>query len=530
MSARHLLCAALSIGATAAQARPDKQITPYLEVSQVVTADLKGDSDVLTYTSLAAGIDASVVSRNAEAQLSYRYERRIAWNDDLGDSDVHSGIGRARVTIARGLSIEAGGIAARARSDIRGAAPAILAGNVDNVAQVYSAYAGPTYAGQVGALDVTAAYRLGYTKVESNDGLALPAGQPRLDNFDDSVSHYAAASVGMSPANFPVGWQISGAFEREDAGQLDQRYEGKFVRADVTLPVSPAVALIGGAGYEDIEISQRDALRDASGAPIVNGAGRFRTDPASPRLLAYDQDGLIWDVGVLWRPSRRTSLEARVGRRYGSMIYTGSFTHQVNGDLALAIGVYDGLQSFSRQLNDNLAALPTQFNFVRNPLTDNVGACVFGANGAGGCLNDAFQSISTSQFRARGVTGVLSLNRGRWNAGLGIGYAQRVFITPRSSQFFALDGLKDESFFAEATLGRRLDEQSSIEASLYANYFDSGIAQAPDVTSTGATAAYYRMIGRRISATAALGLYTSDQDGFESDVNGSALVGMRYTF
>ena len=38
-------------------------------------------------------------------------------------------------------------------------------------------------------------------------------------------------------------------------------------------------------------------------------------------------DGLIWDAGVMWRPSRRTSLESYVGRRYGTMSYHGTFAY-----------------------------------------------------------------------------------------------------------------------------------------------------------------------------------------------------------
>ncbi|WP_414902664.1 hypothetical protein ACMT1E_05440 [Sphingomonas flavalba] len=51
-----------------------------------------------------------------------------------------------------------------------------------------------------------------------------------------------------------------------------------------------------------------------------------------------------------------------------------------------------------------------------------------------------------------------------------------------------------------------------------------------NATSTGATAAYYRLIGRSLSASAALGLYRADVDGAGSEAVGTALLGMRYTF
>ena len=133
---------------------------------------------------------------------------------------------------------------------------------------------------------------------------ALLSGQPLLDIFDSSISHVATATVGMGTGTLPFAWTVSGGYEREGARQLDQRFESKFVRGDVTLPVTESIALVGGVGYEDIQASQRDVLRDVNGVPVLDGNGRFQTDPASPRLLAFDSSGFIWDTGVVWRPSQ----------------------------------------------------------------------------------------------------------------------------------------------------------------------------------------------------------------------------------
>ena len=202
---------ATSVLATPAQARTD--VSPYLEVGQIATADLKNGGDVLTYSTVAAGVDASISGPRAEVQANYRYERRFAWQKDVADETVHTGILRARLDVAPELlSIEAGALATRVRTDIRGEAAPLLVGNVSNTSQLYSVYAGPSLATSVGALDVAAAYRVGYTKVEANDGLILPVGQPELDQFDDSVSQFATASVGMQPGTLPFGWSVSGAY------------------------------------------------------------------------------------------------------------------------------------------------------------------------------------------------------------------------------------------------------------------------------------------------------------------------------
>ena len=518
--------------ATPALAKKKVDVTPYLEVGQIVTADLKGSGDVLTYSTVAAGIDASVSNARSEYQVNYRYERRIGYGKRLADQDIHTGLARARFgIIPNKLNIEAGAIATRARQDIRGSAPGLLVGNVDNVVQVYSGYVGPTLTTNVGDFKVGAAYRLGYTRAESGNFVAAP-GQPALDRFDDAVTNVASASIGMESGVLPFGWTVSGAYTREDAGQLDQRFENKSIRGDIVLPVSPTVALVGGVGYEDIKASQRSALADVNGAPVVDRRGRFVTDKSSPRQLAYNQDGLFYDVGVVWRPSRRTNIEARVGKRFGSLSYTGSATYLASSATSFQLNVYDQVGTFAQQLNDNLALLPTNFTNFNNPLNSQNGGCLFGGTGgrAGGCLNNAFQSVNASVFRTRGVTALVSTNRGPLNFGVGAGYAQRKFKAPIGGVGFSVNGLRDESYFAQGQVSYAIDDASNINAQVFASLFNSGILGAPDVVSTGATSAYNRTFGDSLSATAAVGLFSSRIKGQESDLTGTALLGLRYSF
>lgn len=523
---------ALAALCAGAPAYAERDITPYIEVQQVINTDLDDEGDVLTYTAIAVGVDAVVTGNRAQGQISYRYEHRFGYGDDASDESIHSGLARGAIEVIPDLlSFEAGALATRSRIDIRGAAPDSALNGGDNTTQLYSLYAGPTLRTMVGDVGVNAAYRIGYTKTEANSDFALPPGQQPLDLYDDSTSHLATVSVSQRPGTLPFGWSISGGYEREDAGQLDQRFEGKYVRGDVTFPVSPTVALVGGVGYEDIEISQRDALRDAGGVPIRDRRGRFVTDPASSRLIAYDIDGLIYDAGVLWKPSRRTQLEVRAGRRYGGTTVFGSFSHQLSPNAGVQVVVYDGVESFGRLLNDNIARLPTSFNVPRNPLSNSFGGCVFGGTeGTGGCLDDVFQSISTANFRNRGISALYAAKQGRTSYGMGLGYAQRKYFAPRFGTAFSLDGVKDESWFAQAFMAYELSPNSGIDATAYLNYYDSGIAFAPDVTSAGATASYYHNFSRRLRGTAAIGLYSFDQDGFASDLSASALAAMRYQF
>lgn len=529
--------ALLALLGTPAEARNDrkKTIRPYIEIGQVVTADLQSD-DVLTYSTVIAGVSAGVHTRQADVQVAYRYERRIAYRKRVGDDDVHSGLARAAVRIAPGFSIEGGAIATRVRSDIRGAAPGVLVGNVDNISQVYAAYAGPTLATHVGAVGVAASYRYGYTKAEAPGRTGIPAGAPRLDTFDSTQSHVVNVQAGVKADEvLPVGVDVSAAYERDTASQLSQRYEQREARGDVVLPVAPHLALTAGAGYEKITVSQKDALRDAAGNPVVDANGRFRADQAAPRRIAYRTDGLIYDGGIIYRPSTRTTLTARAGRRYGGASYTGSLRYAASRALGIDVGVYDSVDTFGRQLRNGIANLPTDFIEQRDAFGQQFGGCTYGGPGsggrasAGGCLNGVFQSVSTSAYRARGIDAVIAARRGPLNFGVGGGYARRRFSAPVTGTGFRIDGVTDQSYYGEAYVGAAIDRNSGVNGSVFADYYDSGIASAQGVFSTGATGLYYHNFGH-ISTAASAGIYSFNQQGVDDQLTASGQLSLRYQF
>lgn len=509
--------------------RRQVDVSPYLEIGQVLTAELKNGSDVLTYTTVAAGVDAVIATRRAEAAATIRYEHRFGESGGLGDADLLSGLARARLELMQGFNIEGGALATRARADGRGADSGLFIGGANNVANLYSIYAGPTLTKRIGNLDFGAGYRFGYTKVDIDTPAVLAPGVPVGDAYDSSTNHVAWASLGQRPGDLPFGWQVSGGYEREDSNQLDQRFEGKYARADVTVPISPSVALLGGVGYEKVQISQRDPLLDTNGVPVRDSNGRFVTDTSQPRQLSFDTDGLIWDAGVMWRPSPRTSLTARVGRRYGDTAYTGSFAYRPDDRTLFQLGVYDGLSSFGRGLTTGLSALPTQFDPTRNPISGDVNACVFGQQ-SGGCLAPQLANTTTAQFRSSGVQAILSSRYGRWSYGVGAGYDRRKLLVPTGSVLGAINGTVDEAYYLFVSAGRQLDSSSDLSISGYLNYFDNGSPGASDVQSAGISAAYSRRFWRGLTGTAAAGLNAFDQDGFNSQLIGSALVGLRYNF
>lgn len=520
-----ILLGAMALAASPAAAQDRKvSVTPYLGVDQTVMVPLKGGGDVLTYTNITAGVTAELRTRRVEAVADVQYNHSFGWGREATDQDIISGIVSGQYAVTRGLSLNAGGLATRVRTDgLSGAATL----NDSLTSQVYAAYVGPSYATSFGDLDVTASYRLGYARVDEDVDADFP-GAPNAGSFADSVSHSLAGSVGVAPGVWlPLGIVVSAGYDREDASQLDQRFEDGWGRVDATVPVSPTVAVAGGVGYERIKISQRSPLLDGNGLPVVRN-GRYVTDDSSPRALIYDFDDIIWDVGVLWRPNRRTSLEARVGERYGGMSYTGSFVWQGRNQ-SFALVVFDGIDSFGRIITSNVAAVSgSSLNVVRNPFTGDFTGCAFSQTGGGQCFNDALSGITAANFRYRGVAAQYAAQRGPWGLGVGLGYSQRKFVTP-SGETILVRGSKDENWYGTASLSYVIDSRSSLDSAIYANYFDASGGRL-DVLNLGAFTSYNRLINRNLQASASLGLDSAKADELDAVINAMGQVGLRYSF
>ena len=509
---------------------PRIDVSPYIEVDQTVLADFTGgDTEFSTYTSLAVGVDTSIYNRRIQGQISARYERQISWQEGESDQDYVSALANINAIITPGLNWEAGGIAARTRVDSRGAVPNNFVGITENVSRVYSVYTGPTLATNIGEMNDAAGYRIGYTRVESQEnGTASPGVNP-VDIFDDSVSHAASLSFGMQPGALPVGWAIGAGYTREDSGQLDQRYEDIYARLDLTVPVTASLALVGGVGYEKVEVSERDALRDLNGLPVYDANGRLVTDTASPRLTSFDTDGIIFDAGVLWRPSRRTSLEVRVGRRYDSTTYYGSLSYAPNDRTGVGISVYDELSGFGNQLNDSIAGLGGNFSANRNPLSGELTGCALGRGGGALCFGPALQSANSATFRARGVTASIGTRAGGWSLGYAMGYQNRKYQVSAIGGQSQLAGQTDETYFASLSASRQVGQSGSFGTNIYGNYYLPALA-ADGTIGVGANAYYGQQLWRGLSLNVAAGVDTYSRENFDTEVTASGLIGLRYGF
>ena len=88
----------------------------------------------------------------------------------------------------------------------------------------------------------------------------------------------------------------------------------------------------------------------------------------------------------------------------------------------------------------------------------------------------------------------------------------------------------DENYYLFASVGRQIGRDADLSLSGFYNYYDNGSPGASDVQSLGVSAAYSQRLWRGLTGSAAASLTSFDQDGFNSQLIGSALFGLRYSF
>ena len=249
-------------------------------------------------------------------------------------------------------------------------------------------------------------------------------------------------------------------------------------------------------------------------------------------MLSYDQDGLVWDVGVLWRPSSRTSLRIRGGQRYGQTVVTGDFEHRISPSASIQVVAYDDITSFGRQLTGGLGGLPSSFASPITAVPVTLSGCVFGAGGGAGVCLPGLASVASNFYRSRGVYGMISGQRGLWTLGLGVGYDNRHYFLPRAGAagaevFAGIDD--DETVTLNGIVQRRLSPISSVTGQVYAARYGSGLSGSGHYATYGATASYNRNFTRRLSGDASVSVYSGSGGTVDQDVIGSAQVGVRYS-
>ena len=502
-----------------------------INAEQVADLQFSGAGENVTYTEVSGNVLAQINNRRITVTGIYRLSYRLPELGDLDKSFNQDGVMRAQAKlIDEWVTLDGGVLVTRSRVDAGGAAPQINSANAKNLTQTYSAFIQPTLAHKFGDLGFAATYRYGYTKNEGREtGLAT---SPLSNRFDESKVQQATASVAMQQSSLPFDWTASVEYARENVSNLAEHTRSFNAVGEIVVPVGRSFAVVTSGGYERIRISERAALADPSiGIPVRDSKGRFLVDPASPRTITYDMSGLITDGGVIWKPGRRTRLEARAGYRYGGLSVTGLFEMKPSQRSGLTLAVTDRIQSFGQGLSGGLAASPANLDLGQSSNPDSaVQNCLFGKGaGTGQCIGGSVGQASASSYRERAGNIMFSHQMRRWNFTASAGYSRRTYIdTPGT--LFSLDGVVDQIYFSELSMSGVLTRKSGLSFSFRGNLFKNGQIGAPDAKSGSFATNYYRSFGRGIRMQANFAVEASKQDGITADVSGRAQLGLQYQF
>lgn len=524
-----LLAGAAGCGVAHAE-RP--QLGAFIDVKQNAEAQLSGTGvEDVTYTEVAGTLVGQISNRRIVASGSYRLSYRIPEVGRLDKNLSQNGLLRLQANlIDQWLTMETGAIITRSRVDPSGAAPQTSNGNRKNLTQTYSAFLQPVITHRIGDLGFTGSYRYAYTRNErSETGASIG---PLTDRFDSSKEQQATLTIGMEQSALPFDWTISSQYRHENTTNLAQHFRAINVHGDIKLPIAQKLALAGSAGFERTRTSKREALIDPlTGLPVLGKGGKFVVDPASPRVLTYDVDGLIADAGIIWRPSRRTRLEARAGYRYGGFSYTGLLEMRTSQRAGLTVIVSDRVESFGQGVSNGLASTPANLDLGQSlDPTSSYQDCLFGKSaGTGRCIGGALGQASATTYRERAINVIFSRAMRKWTVSSSFGYSRRTYFDDPNALLSLVD-VVDQSFFANLSLGRPLTRESGISFSFGADLFKNGQVGASDVMSGAFGVNYNRTLGRSVQLQASLAVDASKQDGVTADVSGRAQLGLQYKF
>jgi len=207
------------------------------------------------------------------------------------------------------------------------------------------------------------------------------------------------------------------------------------------------------------------------------------------------------------------------------------FEYQPSARSGMTFIVFDRIDSFGRGLTDGLAAAPASFDpSSADDSTNPYQTCLFGKQkGSGSCIGGTLGLASASTYRSRGANVIWSYRMRRTSLSLGAGYTRRTYIDDPNAPA-SLDGVVDQSWYFQGSVGRQLTPDSGINFAFSGDLFKNGQAGVPDVMSIAFNTAYFRTFGRGLRAQALVGVEASKQDGIAADVSGRAQLGVRYQF
>ncbi|WP_428333599.1 hypothetical protein [Novosphingobium sp.] len=513
------------------------KIIPYLEVDQTVYDQVTPHQPFVTYTTVAAGVDVQLNDKRTTGFVSLRYEHHFDEAGGIGNSDTFTGILRTTTTIIpRTLTFDVGGLATRTSIEQSGGVLINPIENQGSIYQIYSIYGGPSLSTHAGIVGIKAAYNVGYNEIDQIYHYAQANGGAQPDLFGHSLTQQGTVSAGVRPgAVLPFGVTLIGSYLKENINSLDQQLIDERAGVEFTQPISRAVALVADIGWEKVAVSQRNAEFDGNGIPILAANGQYAVDRSQPRQIAYKTDGLTWDVGVVWHPSKRTMAAAYVGRRYDSTTYYGSLFHAPDSRQTLSASVYDGIYGFGSGLMTALQQVPTDSTVVRDPFSGNVGGCYTGstAGGAspgGGCVTGALGSANALVFRSRGFNAAYGLNVGRLNFSVGGGYTTRRYIAAPDTILASENGKLDQTWYVDAGISGPIDRQTRFYVSAFGSIYHTDTYVYGGTADWGVSGSLVHHLTDRLVATGSFEVMGVNPQISQDQLETLGQLGLRYNF
>ncbi len=488
------------------------RFAPHIDMHEILNIASAEDDQV--YAELSAGFDIKVTRRRVQAQLAYDFGRRFAQRGAVATQSRHSLTARGTADIVKGwLAIDAGAYAGLMTRDPRAGVAFSGSDSNSNLTQTFSGFVEPRFRREIGgAAVVEASYRLGVASAggqssatgAAGGGIGLPGGDVPIDRTARSITQEARLKA-SGESGSRLRWSASAEAVRENSRRLDQLHRTYRGTIETQFRITREFGLVATAGYEDIRNTEQAFLTDPTGRPIPDANGDFQVDPLMPRREVFSRSGVTYEAGIAWVPSRRSSLRVRYGKTNGGNSLNGEAEFRISSRLGITGTVQQGIESFGRLLTRDIAGIPTSF-IINDRQAAGLGDCVIGVDPAtGSCIGNATQAVSSAQFRSQAGQLIVAGKTARLSYSLTGLYNRRRFLDARQLQTPTgavvdptLTQRADQSVTLNGTISRRLEQNSTISLSAFAQRYQFALATSRDDSYFGGTLGYSKGLGRNL--------------------------------
>lgn len=540
---RALLASTVPVLTLAAAAPLSAQTTlqPEVGVDQVFDFAGRGDgggTDI--YTQVRGSLYAAATNDRFRGTFSGTVSHKIKEQGEIFDPTRLDLVARMNAELLREfLFLDAGAVATTLVEDTRGTISADPNANNDNTEQAYNFFVEPSLQRRVsGALVVDASYRLAATFPDSgNDPFAnFDPNELFIANLSDTVSHTVQAGVGNSAGNSRFRWNLRGYGDLTKIDVLDQKLKQANGIFDVEYRINRSVSLLGSAGYEEIENMQDNILRDPNtGEPILDPDGNIQIDPSDPRVISYEQNGFIWDVGLRYSPNERFDVSGRFGERYGGT--TGSFNllWRARQGLTLTANYAESLDTTGRLLTTFVDGVPISSTRVNSRYTVGFNGCAIGViSGTSTCIGGLTQSVTSAVFLTESFDIVAELGRNETRVLFSGFVNSRRYLNFDAADIPNIDpdivNATDDAAGVTATVRRDIGARGTGSIGVYYTRYDYGLEDGRTDNYIGGSLRYDYAVRGEIGAYAQVFVSRRTSNTQEDETDASLSFGATYKF